>query len=168
MGRFPASVADVGKLILDRPRGEQARTAVIRKTHPEVDSVFSAQIESLTTGSGNGSVLLNLSAEGVAAVLREVDGVLRVDVETSWVSLMRLTAELDTITQQQGEPPQPKTTRLQYLLCGKVGATADSFNVNTHDVQRSRSVRSALDACGGREQFNASQCKQSKPQRQTL
>ena len=155
-GMFPVVSDGVGRKFLERRRGEQSGGAVISITHPDVDLVAQAHIVSVDTrGSrGQGVLELQLAQADVSAVLK-VDGVVRVDMQHSWVSATRQTEALDKFCAQAGAFPEP--TRLQYLVCGKVGTTLERREVNKHVLPHHGKLETIHAALRGRERFNDSQ-----------
>ena len=157
LGRFDVVVDGVGHKFLENDRGAQPRVAVISITHPDVDSVALANIVSLNTrarGGTQGVLELDLSAADVSAVL-DVTGVVRVDMQLNLVSLWRQYAALDDFCAQKAHVPEP--TRLQYLVCGRVGSTVERRQVNEHDVSYPGKLAAIDEALGGREPLNQSQ-----------
>ena len=143
LGRFPTPGCGVGGKFFHRTRGEQAAVAVISATHPDVDFVAQASFVSLDTDTDRrqGSLVLDLREADASAVL-EVHGALRVDMEARWVSLHRQTQALDMFCAKGVPCSDP--TRLQYLVCGKVGTTLERRYINDHRAGVSRHLQTIL------------------------
>ena len=118
-----------------------------------MDFVARASFVSLDTDTDRrqGSLVLDLREADASAVL-EVHGALRVDMEAQWVSLHRQTQALDWFCAKGGSFPHP--TRLQILVCGKVGTTEDRKFINDHRAGDSRQLQTMLGARQGRGPLN--------------
>ena len=140
IGRFPVSGDGVGRKFLDRPPGEPS-VAVISTTHPDWDLVAQAHFVSLQTRGDpdQGALELTLDQRDVSAVLA-ANRSLRVDLQFAWVSLSRQTEALGNFCAQRGPAP----TRLQYLVCGKVGTTLERRYINDHRAGVSRHLQTIL------------------------
>ena len=118
-----------------------------------MDFVARASFVSLDTDTDRrqGSLVLDLREADASAVL-EVHGALRVDMEAQWVSLHRQTQALDWFCGKGCSFPH--LTRLQILVCGKVGITEERQVINDHRVGDSRQLQTMLGAKQGKEPLN--------------
>ena len=121
LGRFPAAGDGVGGKFRHRPRGEQPAGAVISTTHPDVDFLAQPSFVSLDTDTDRrqGSLV-------------------------SWKSTVHCVLTWKHNGYCAKGAPCSDPTRLQYLVCGKVGTTLERRFINDHRAGVSRHLQTIL------------------------